>query len=134
MDGHSFFTFAKKSVRMASFKIRIAFSPLPEKSVRNGFIQDQNRKDCFGAVPIRVLILLLRVSGAMVFLLVTELLLKFSGVKFGGFYWFPVKLMSLRSSPYLLKIDVCCPSPLLHACLWLTLKWHGVALQYKYSA
>jgi hypothetical protein len=42
--------------------------------------------------------------------------------KFGVFYGFPVKLMTLKSSPYMLKIGACCPSPLLHAFPWLTLK------------
>jgi hypothetical protein len=55
-----------------------AFLPLPKKGIRNGFIQDNHRKDCLRAVFMHVLILLLRVSGEIVVLLVTELLLKFS--------------------------------------------------------
>jgi len=48
--------------------------------------------------------------------------------KYGVFYWFPVMTVS---SPYLLKIDACCPSPLLHACPWLTLKmiWSRVTVR-----
>jgi Flp pilus assembly protein CpaB len=49
----------------------IAFLPLPKKSIRNGFIQDHNRKDCLRAVCMHVLILLLLVSGEIAVLLVT---------------------------------------------------------------
>jgi len=91
VDGHGFCTFAP-----------------PPQSVRNGFIQNRNRKDCLRAVAIHYFIIAsFRRNGVSVS---NRTAVKIQWGKFGIFNWFPVKLMTLISSPYLLKMTPRAPA------------------------